>query len=99
MDSGQWQTVIASVAAFIAMGAAGLSAWQAGEAEKQAAQAKRQADAAHGDVEPTFHIEPIQIVREEWAVYFVARNFNRHAVLVDTITFTFPDAFLLLEGV
>ncbi|MFK5596162.1 hypothetical protein ACFZ8E_04035 [Methylobacterium sp. HMF5984] len=95
MDASVW---IAGVSAVVATGAACVSLWQAKEARDQAVQARRQADAAHGDVAPTFHVEPIRGVKEEWALCFVARNFNRHAVLVDTVTINFPDTFLLLKG-
>lgn len=85
MDSGEAQAWIAGGAAAVAIVAAVLSALQAREAGKQADQAKRQADAAHGDVDPTFHIERLSDPDRSENCSVVVRNFNRHALALHEV--------------
>src|SRR4051794_11023605 len=76
MDSGWTQTWVAIGAAVISVIAAGVSVWQARSA-------KRQADAAHGEVEPTFHAEIFpDDGRPPWGFCIMARNFNRRPLQI-----------------
>ena len=90
MDSGRAQAWIAGVAAVVAIVAAVLSARQAREAGKQAVQAKRQADAAHGDVDPTFHLEQRRHAGRNDRCVVVCRNFNRHALTIHEVRIQHP---------
>ncbi len=96
MDSGWAQAWIAGGAAAVAIVAAVMSAYQAREAGKQAVQAKRQADAAHGEVDPTFHIERRQAEGERIDCAVVCRNFNRHALAVHEVRIHHPTDIVLI---
>src|SRR5262245_29141676 len=79
----EWTAVvIASIAAFISVAAAIYSS-------RQAAAAKRQADAAHGDVEPTFHAELHKDrTRPPWGFRLTINNYNRRPLRVDRVRFS-----------
>jgi hypothetical protein len=73
---------MSSVAALISIAAAIYSA-------RQAAAAKRQADAAHGDVEPTFHLEPHEDNgRPPWGFRIIANNYNRRPLRIVRVRVT-----------
>jgi hypothetical protein len=107
MDSGWGQVWFAIGAALISAGSAWFAFMQAGQAkrqarhaEDQAVQAKRQADAAHGEVEPTFHIQFSRRGQLDWIdLRFVAQNYNRHAMRLNSVSLEASEDLRLFVGI
>lgn len=92
MDSGWAQAAVATFAAAISVVAAIISG-------SQAKSAKRQADAAHGEVDPTFHIERHRSEgRAPWGFTLKSSNFNRKALTLCSIRITTSDEVILYEN-
>lgn len=89
-DAGWWQALIAGGAMIVSVGSALFASVQAKQARSQAKQAKRQADAAHGDIDPTFHIERLPAEIHSRNCCIVIRNFNRHALVVHEVRIQHP---------
>lgn len=95
MDSGWAQALVGAAAAAIALFAAAFSWWQANSAKQQASEAKRQADAAHGNVEPTFHVRYDEIsASTPWTIALVVNNFARHALRMTKLEVLVPDGLI-----
>src|SRR5262249_35807331 len=66
---------------------------------RQARAAKRQADAAHGDVAPTFHVEPHEDNgRAPWGFRLKVRNFNRRPLKVKRIRIRIPTGLIVWDA-
>ncbi|WP_298244830.1 hypothetical protein [uncultured Bradyrhizobium sp.] len=88
MDNG---TLISLTSAIVAVAAAGISIWQATAARRQAA-------AAHGELDPTFHVvKASNLGMPPWRFDFVANNFNRRAIELLEVGIQIPNCVVYRE--
>jgi len=89
---------MALVSTIVSIVAAIISVVAAVYAGLQAKAAKRQADAAHGDVQPTFHYElDRDRGRPPWGFRLKVRNFNRRPLRLTRIRVTMPVDLIVWE--
>lgn len=89
IDAGWAAVAVSSIAAIISV----CAAFYAGI---QASAAKRQADAAHGDIEPTFHCEIHEDDgRAPWGFRLIICNFNRHSLRLRAIDVAVPASLIV----
>jgi hypothetical protein len=85
--------------AYVSLGSAVVAVVAAVYAANQARAAKRQADAAHGDVQPTFHTELHEDNgRPPWGFRLKVRNFNRRPLKIKRARIRIPDGLLIWES-
>lgn len=87
----EWASVlVAGIAAVVSVIAAAYAA-------RQAKEAKRQADAAHGEIDPTFHPKPVGEDAPPWRFQLCIRNFNRRPLRVETIRVSMPPGMVVWD--
>lgn len=82
-------------ATWISLGSAIISVAAAGFSFSQANAARRQAAAAHGELDPTFHITKTSNVgMPPWRFELVVNNFNRRAIDLLEVGISVPDCLV-----